>query len=101
MTESQFQKTVTDALSVCGWRWTHFRPGRTVRGGWRTPLSGSSGYPDITAVRGDRILWLELKTEAGRLTQEQANWCAAIGTAGGSVHVVRPSDWPMLEELIR
>jgi hypothetical protein len=100
MTEAEFQKTVTDALNVLGWRWTHFRPGRSTRG-WRTPISGSPGYPDLTCVRGDRILWPELKAEAGRLSQEQANWLAALGSAGGSVHVVRPSDWSMLEEVLR
>jgi VRR-NUC domain len=100
MTEAEFQGAVCDTLRLFGWRYCHQRPARTSRG-WRTAISGDVGYPDLTCVRGDRILWLELKAETGRLTQEQANWLAALGTAGGSVHVVRPSDWPMLEELIR
>jgi hypothetical protein len=100
VTEIEFQKSVTDALNLFRWRWCHFRPARTSQG-WRTAISGDAGYPDITAVRGDRIPPPPPPPEAGRLTQEQANWCAAIGTAGGSVHVVRPSDWDLLEELIR
>ena len=98
--EADFQRAVTDALGLLGWRYCHQRPARTSRG-WRTAISGDAGCPDLTCVRGDKILWLELKTEKGRLTQEQAKWLAALGSAGGSVHVVRPSDWPMLEELLR
>ena len=100
MSERELQNAVCDALRVLGWRFCHFRPGRSERG-WRTPITGDAGFPDVVAVRRDRILWLELKSEAGRLTQEQANWLAALGAAGGSVHVIRPSDWDVLEELIR
>jgi hypothetical protein len=100
MTEADFQRTVTDTLRLFGWRWTHFRPARTDRG-WRTPLSGDAGFPDVVAVRGDRVLWAELKAEKGRLSDEQAKWLAALGMAGQSVHCWRPSDWPTIEELLR
>jgi hypothetical protein len=100
VTEREFQKAVTDSLSVFGWRWTHFRPARTERG-WRTPLSGARGYPDVTAVRADGVLFLELKAEQGRLTKEQSAWLAALGSAGGEVHVWRPSDWDFIEETLR
>jgi hypothetical protein len=83
--------TVVEALRLAGWLVYHTHDSRR----------SAPGYPDLTCVRGDRILWLELKTETGRLSQAQANWLAALGTAGGSVHVVRPPDWPWLEELLR
>jgi hypothetical protein len=100
MTEREFQRTVTDSLSALGWRWTHFRPARTNRG-WRTPLSGDPGFPDIVAVRDDRVLWIELKAEAGRLSEEQGRWLAALGLAGQDVHCWRPSDWDLIEETLR
>jgi VRR-NUC domain len=100
VTERDWQKTVTDALSALGWTWTHFRPAKTAKG-WRTPLSGHKGFPDVVAVRGERVLFLELKAERGRLSSEQAHWCAALGLAGQSVHVVRPSDFDWLVEVIR
>jgi hypothetical protein len=100
MTESEFQRTVCEALRVLGWRFCHFRPGRTSRG-WRTPITGDAGYPDITAVRGDRVLWIELKGEKGRLSEEQGRWLAALGLAGQDVHCWRPSDWPVIEETLR
>jgi hypothetical protein len=100
VSESDFQQAVTDALTLFGWRWVHFRPARTVRG-WKTALSGSPGYPDISAVRGDRIIFVELKAAKGELRDEQRSWLSALGAAGAEVHCWRPSDWPLIEDLIR
>ena len=98
--ERDWQKTVTDALDVFGWRWIHFRPARTEKG-WRTPVSGFAGFPDVVAVRADRVVYIELKTEGGRLGQGQAEWLAALGLAGAEVHCWRPSDWAEVEEFLR
>jgi VRR-NUC domain len=100
ISEQDFQQTVTDALTAFGWRWIHFRPARTERG-WRTALSGSPGYPDITAVRGDRILFIEMKAQNGKLRDEQRGWLSALGAAGAEVHCWRPDEWALIEELIR
>jgi hypothetical protein len=98
--EKDFQKAVTDALNALGWRWYHSRPAHTSKG-WRTALSGDAGYPDITAVRRDRILFIELKAEKGRLSEEQGAWLADLGAAGAEVFCWRPSDWPAIEETLR
>jgi hypothetical protein len=98
--EKDFQKAVTDALNALGWRWHHSRPARTSKG-WRTALSGDAGYPDITAVRRDRILFIELKAEKGRLSEEQGVWLADLGAAGAETHCWRPSDWPAIKEALR
>jgi VRR-NUC domain len=100
VSERDFQKTVTDALTLFGWRWCHFRPARTQRG-WRTAISGSPGFPDIVAVRGDRILYVELKAANGKLRDEQQAWLSNLGAAGADCHCWRPSDWPFIERLIR
>jgi hypothetical protein len=98
--EEDFQKAVTDALTAFGWLWTHFRPGRTAKG-WKTALSGAPGFPDIVAVRRDRVLFIELKTEKGRLSEDQERWLSVLGLAGADVHCWRPSDWPAIEETLR
>jgi hypothetical protein len=100
ISEEDFQKAVTDTLTAFGWRWCHFRPGRT-QSGWKTALSGEKGFPDIVAVRRDRVLFIELKTEKGRLSEEQERWLSALGLAGAAVHCWRPSDWPAIEETLR
>jgi VRR-NUC domain len=100
MSEAEFQRTVCEALRVLGWRYCHFRPGRSSKG-WRTPLTRDAGYPDITAVRADRVLFVELKAEKGRLSDEQGRWLAALGLAGQEVHCWRPSDWDVIEATLR
>ena len=98
--EKDFQKAVTHALNALGWRWYHSRPAQTSKG-WRTALSGDAGYPDITAVRRDRIVFIELKAEKGRLSEEQGVWLADLGAAGAEAFCWRPSDWPTIEETLR
>jgi VRR-NUC domain len=100
VTEREFQKALTDALSVLCWRWCHFRPAMT-RKGWRTAISGAQGFPDVIAVRGERVIFVELKAEKGRLSDAQGQWLAALGLAGQEVHCWRPSDWDVIEETLR
>ena len=70
------------------------RPGIARLMGWRcyhTLRSKGSepGYPDWTLVR-ERIVFLELKTEAGKVSPAQADWIVALEAAGGEIYVVRP-----------
>jgi hypothetical protein len=69
--------------------------------GWRTPLSGSPGFPDVVAVKGERVLFLELKSQNGKLRDEQRHWLSALGAAGAEVHCWKPDDWPLIEGLLR
>src|SRR5688500_18542245 len=48
-----------------------------------------SGYPDETLVR-ERVVWLELKTERGRLSSAQKEWLRALMYAGAEVYLIRP-----------
>lgn len=100
VSEQAFQQAVTDAMTALGWRWIHFRPAQTARG-WRTPLSGSPGFPDIVAVKGERVLFIELKSMNGKLRDEQRYWLSALGAAGAEVHCWKPEDWPLIEGLLR
>lgn len=100
MTEREFERAVIEALDVFGWRWCHFRPGRTASG-WRTALSGAAGFPDIVAVRGERVLFIELKAEGGRLSGPQREWLAELERAGQDVRVWRPDDWDEIKAALR
>lgn len=94
MSESDLLTGVLDIARLTGWRTIHVRPGRTAHG-WRTAVSGDgTGWPDIVALRGDRIIVAELKADRGRLTDEQRDWLAAWTATGADVHVWRPVDYP-------
>lgn len=59
----------------------------------------SSGFPDLVIV-GDRIIFVELKSDKGRLSAAQAGWANAISAAGGDHYLWRPSDWDTAQETI-
>ena len=90
--EADLQRTIIEAARLHGFRVAHFRPARTEKG-WRTPLEGDAGFPDlILALDGSVLAW-ELKGERGRLTAEQEAWRDALGNlAGGTIDydLVRP-----------
>ena len=90
-TEAEFTTQLLEALALFGWRAVHFRPARTNHG-WRTPLQGDKGWPDIFAVRGPRALAAELKSGKGKVEPEQADWLSDLAAAGIETHVWRTTD---------
>lgn len=81
LTEKDWQTQIIGLAKTLGWRCYH-----TLRSKGSAP-----GYPDWTLVR-DRILFIELKREDGKLSAAQSDWLMALSKAGGEVYVWRPSD---------
>jgi hypothetical protein len=93
MIEAEWFRQVVEIAEMFGWSWAHFRPARTQRG-WRTPVSGplGAGWPDLTLVKGDRLLFVELKREKGRPKPDQVFVLQLLGDAA-EVYIWRPSDF--------
>lgn len=91
ITEAEWQRTVQDMLTATGWIWFHApdnRPGKNGR-----VQNIKAGYPDLTAARGDRLIFIELKRETGRTTPEQIKWLTALADTGhAETYIFRPSD---------
>lgn len=83
MTEAQLQNCVRDCADLFGWRYYH--PWMSVK--------SAKGYPDCTLVRGDRLVFAELKSERGQVTEAQLAWLLDLKRAGAETYVWRPSDW--------
>ena len=100
LTEAQFQKQITDLAELFGWDWVHCRNARTLDS-WRTPTSGTMarGWVDLVLVRGNRLLFVEVKTDAGKLTPHQERVLDVLRLAA-EVHVWRPRDWSFIEAVI-
>lgn len=79
LTEKDFSRLVYELCDSLGWRRYH-----TYRSERSQP-----GYPDETIVR-ERVVWLEIKTEAGKLSDAQIDWLRALRNAGQEVYLVRP-----------
>ena len=92
MSERALYDEVAKRLKRLGWRYFHI-PARAYGHGVR------AGFPDITAVKGERLLFIELKREKEKLSDEQAAWAyALLGVAARTVYetvqylVWRPSN---------
>lgn len=95
MSESQLLDTVTEALTLYHWRFTHHRRSD------RAILMGQIGFPDVVAVRGRFLIALELKTEQGRVTPEQMAWLDAFNECPAvTAMVIRPRDLDLLLGLL-
>ena len=100
-TESELQQLVVDLARVTGWRTNHTRRSRGKGGRWVTATS-CVGMPDLTLwnPRHGGLLFVELKTERGKLSAEQAEVIASLRAAGCDARVWRPSSWPEVVEAL-
>lgn len=98
--EREWQKQVVDVAQIFHWRVAHFRPAQTSKG-WRTPVGADGkGYPDLTLIR-DRVIWIECKTESGKVSDHQKVWLAALNDAGVEAYVVRPRHFDDITVVLR
>ena len=63
-----------------------------------------SGFPDLVLVnpRQGRVIFAELKTDKGRLTQQQDEWIGALRMCEQSeVHIWRPDDITEIARILK
>lgn len=100
--EADLSEFVKDYSRVMKWRRVHFRPLKRANDTWETPLEGDVGYPDWTLVRGDRLIFAELKSDTGRFTAGQPEWLDALRLVpGAEVYVWRPTDIDRIKAILR
>lgn len=83
-TGAEWERQVHEWATTGGWTWCHFRPMQDKDGGWRTAVSGATGFPDTPFVHLDRKLFVvrELKAGKARPTEMQIFWIKALRAAG-------------------
>ena len=98
LSEKDFEQIVLGMARAYGWFVAHFRPAQTAKG-WRTPVSADGqGYPDLCLVRDDRIVYVELKSDKGKLTEPQKVWLEMLqGTGKCEVYCWKPSQLDEIE----
>lgn len=90
LTEKEWQRTVVDLANQLGWRKAyHVYDSRRSH----------SGFPDLVLVR-ERIIYLELKSEAGKVSDAQQEWLDALNAADGEAYVIRPRHLSQLATIL-
>ena len=108
--EKDFQATIIQLAQLCGWMIAHFRPAMTSKG-WRTPVQGDIGFPDLVLVSppcksgprlGKRIVaFIEVKSDRGKLTAEQKKWLDALHDVDWAMAGVwKPGDTAEVEDFL-
>ncbi len=102
LSEDDWLGMVTQLASLKGWHWLHLRPAMKRGGGWITAVAGDlgTGWPDLFLLRDRQQLFVELKSEAGQLTDEQRRVHELLRSSGSTVQVWRPADWGIVVEAL-
>ena len=98
VSEQAFMATVLQAAEIYGWWTYHTHDSRR----------SNAGFPDLVLIKPPRVLFLEVKSERGRLSRAQADVLAMLQECGPlscrferdgvSAAMVRPSDWEQIVE---
>lgn len=89
--EEAWQGTVLQYAELRGWMYYHTR---------RSDHS-PRGFPDLVMGRPPRLLFIELKAERGKVSDEQRAWLQLLAACGQETRVWRPSDWTEVEATLR
>ena len=92
VTERDFQQQIVEFAQLMGW--AVFR----VHDSRRSP----SGWPDLALCRGPTLLFLECKTERGRVRPEQKAWIERLKAVRFvEAAICRPQNRPEIEDLLK
>lgn len=82
-TEAAFQNHVEQLATAHGWLTYHTY----------NSMRSNPGFPDLTMVHPEHgLVFIELKTEKGRVKPDQKTWLAALKAADQYAEVWRPRD---------
>ena len=102
--EADFQSWVNDLLALRGWRKVYEDVPLTKcwHCGTYPPQRKVRGHPDIEIVRDNRLIYLELKSQKGRIRLEQRETIDALKKVRSvSANIMRPDDRDVIEGLLR
>lgn len=90
--ERQWQAQITDLAKTFGWAVYH-----TQLSKW-----SESGWPDLALCRPPRLVLVELKSAAGKLSAGQARWLQLLGACPGvETFLWRPADLDRAVSVLR
>lgn len=94
LTEADFQTMIVDRARALGWLVHH------DRGDYRQCIAGDPGFPDLVLARGGRVLFVEVKSEKGKVTDAQYGWLTALSGEGIEAGVWWPHMWPEIGRVL-
>ncbi len=91
LSEEDLQQRITDRANALGWLVYHTHDSRR----------STSGFPDLVMSRSGRLLFVEVKTEKGKVSEAQQGWLDNLSQdLNREVYVWRPSHFVLIEKLL-
>lgn len=91
ITEAELQSTVIEMMQWQSWLCYHTHDSRR----------SNPGFPDLVAVKGSRLMFVEFKTDRGKIRREQVEWLDALVETHGEVYLVRPSNMDEFLKIVK
>lgn len=82
-TEKSIMLGIQQALGMRGWRVLRVPPS----------IYSAKGWCDLIAIKDGRVLFIEVKSEKGKLSRDQEKFAQLIDEAGGEYIVARSEDY--------
>lgn len=92
MTEAEFLANIVELAHTLGYIVHHDRPAQTASGNWVTAIQGDPGFPDLVLTKPGRLIFAELKSDAGVVTASQWRWIETLELAYAETYIWRPRD---------
>jgi hypothetical protein len=90
MSEKELLQSVIELAHLYGWLVFHQLPATNRAGKWASFTQGDTGFSDLVLAKGGRVIFAELKSEAGTLSLAQLQWKETIGK---NWCLWKPADW--------
>lgn len=92
VTEKELQSQVYHLAKLGHWDYYHTH----------NSLYSPAGFPDCVMVRGDRLIFAELKRENGKPSIEQTHWLQILATIPSiEVYLWKPQDWDEIVKVLK
>ena len=97
ISERDWQNQVIRYAIDLGWKHYHAPDNRPVNGRIQKVVAG---FPDLVLVKGERLIFAELKRELGTVSEAQTLWLAALEATGSECYIWRPSQMREVKEIL-
>lgn len=93
ISEKHLQELVRKSALLLGYKYFHV---------WNS-IHSPRGFPDCVLAKPGRLIFVELKSATGKVTEDQQAWLDILNTIAVSVEVrvVRPADFDELFEWLK
>lgn len=93
VTEADLREQVRTLCQLYGWKMSF---------SW-TSIHSPRGFPDLVLANPEqkRVIFAELKSEKGKVTEYQQEWLDTLKACGQTVYVWRPADIETIAEILR